>query len=348
MGWNKFSYQGIRELCRDNIDSIAGRKEIANLLEHRRIRYIAPDGSFNFTKFGDFYFDSMGVMMLITKEKTYQRYHRPDLLSQTLWSTIPVIYAGVDTRYKDDSNSEIFTGDIVSCEGYVSLVRYFGDNNVPGLAGDNCEFLFDREHKLHKVGTVFSNLDTNLFNVFDVGCVYWPLEQYHPNGISREEVVTRATLALNEPVFFVDLPRFKRWKRSVYTDIDDYLEESDILTYFIGGKFEDADDEEYYDVYADNLPKEFNGEELSIPSPDGDFHDNSWTEAIEKFLLFAHRNPEKKYVLCDFVKTMDISPKLLHKYAITFRAWYEYNIANVALPFWIFNELAGLDMTGKD
>ena len=53
-------------------------------------------------------------MMLITKDSDYTPYHKNDQLAHTLWSTVPVIFAGVDTGIKDDLWRDIYTGDVVS------------------------------------------------------------------------------------------------------------------------------------------------------------------------------------------------------------------------------------------
>ena len=87
-----FRYEGIRQLCNlhlgdiielhehdmDSSDTYRRTKSLNGLLENRKIRYINPFGRFDYTKFGHFYFDENGVMMLITNERDLTLYHRPD------------------------------------------------------------------------------------------------------------------------------------------------------------------------------------------------------------------------------------------------------------------------------
>ena len=60
------------------------------VLENHRVRFLNQEGRFDYAYFGDFFFRSMGVMMLITKESEYTHYHTSDCLGDTLWSTVPV------------------------------------------------------------------------------------------------------------------------------------------------------------------------------------------------------------------------------------------------------------------
>ena len=108
-----FSYEGIRRLCYRHRNEIIEIHEhphhyiqhfdnLCRKLEGREVRYIDPLGRYKYTRFGHFYFDDNGVMMLITDDEEYTRFHRPGILSHTLWSTVPVIYAGIDTRILDN------------------------------------------------------------------------------------------------------------------------------------------------------------------------------------------------------------------------------------------------------
>ena len=108
-----FSFRGIQDLCQVYYRDILERKDIRRVLISRRIRFINPMGKFDYAYFGDYYFNG-DVMMFITKDEDYVAYHKPDQLSHTLWSTVPVIFAGVDTRMKDDKGREIFTGVMLS------------------------------------------------------------------------------------------------------------------------------------------------------------------------------------------------------------------------------------------
>ena len=141
--FSKYSFRGIPDLCRKyhrQIVASPDKNNLKSVLDGRRVRFINPLGEFDYAYFSEFTFDG-DVMILLTKDHKYTKFHKPLHLS-TLWSMVPVIFAGVDTRFKDDLNQEIFTGDVVSYKGYTSFVRYFGDSTIPGLAGDNCDIQF--------------------------------------------------------------------------------------------------------------------------------------------------------------------------------------------------------------
>ena len=188
--FSKYSFRGLQDLCREHRRKIMmslDRESLKAILDNRRVRFVNPLGNFDYAYFGEFTFDG-DVMILWTKKMEYTRFHKP-LDTFFLWSQVPVVFAGVDTRYRDDQNQEIFTGDVVSYKGYTSFVRYFGDSSVPGLAGDNCDVQFERNGDMHKDGTVFSNIKPTLFKLFTIENLYWPKNQYVPHGISRDEVI---------------------------------------------------------------------------------------------------------------------------------------------------------------
>ena len=124
------SFHGIQDLCSIHYRDIMEHKDVKRFLLSRRVRFINPWGKFDYAYFGDFYFKG-DVMMLITKDKDYTPYHKNDQMANTLWSTVPIIFAGVDTRIIDDLGREIFTGDVVSYQGYTSVVRYFWKTTCP-------------------------------------------------------------------------------------------------------------------------------------------------------------------------------------------------------------------------
>ena len=162
--FSKYSFRGIQDLCRKyhrQIVASPDKNNLKSVLDGRRVRFINPLGEFDYAYFGEFTFDG-DVIILLTKDHKYTKFHKPLHLS-TLWSMVPVIFAGVDTRFKDDQYQEIFTGDVVSYKGYTSFVRYFSDSLVPSLAGDNCDVQFERNGDMHKEGTVFSNIKPTLF-----------------------------------------------------------------------------------------------------------------------------------------------------------------------------------------
>lgn len=356
---NDFSYEGIRRLCyrhRNEIIEIHERphhyiQHFNNLyrkLDGREVRYIDPLGRYKFTRFGHFYFDDNGVMMLITDDKEYTRFHRPGILSHTFWSTVPVVYAGIDTRILDDYNRPIFTGDVVTdVENRItSYVRYFHPT-IAGLAGDNCESQYRPGLTWHKEGTVFSGISRRLFNHFDLYAFDWPRESFCPNGISPEEVRERAKAALEEPIFADNLALTKPQRR-IYTDtIDEAIQEGCVVAYFRGNSPFDEDTSGYV-VFCDNYPQNYKGECYEIMIDNWHNYMETMEPGVKKFLLYAHNHPETTFVLCDFVQALEIPNDSLSIIALIFQDWFSYNIPNVVLPGWIFWQIGLDECVGKD
>lgn len=346
--FNKYSFRGIQDLCREHHREIRmslDRDSLKTVLDNRRVRFINPLGKFDYAYFGDFTFNG-DVMILLTKDMNYTRYHKP-LDHFTLWSMVPVIFAGIDTRCKDDQNQEIFTGDVVSYKGYTSFVRYFGDSTIPGLAGDNCDIQFENNGEMHKEGTAFSGIEQSLFNEFVIEKLYWPMDQFVPYGISREAAIERASQAKTQPLFVDGFIPEKKGRKLAYRQLSEVLREGDVLCYFAGEPYEE-DGEMTRNPYADNIPDDYHGEEHLIDLVFTKHYYDSIHYSFHEFLQYAHNNPDKYFVLCDFKETLDIDKNEEQKTAIQFWEWYEHKVPNVIMPFWILNRIAGLDMIGRD
>jgi len=348
MGFSKFSFRGIQDLCREHHRKIMmslDRESLKAILDNRRVRFVNPLGNFDYAYFGEFTFDG-DVMILWTNKMEYTRFHKP-LDTFSLWSQVPIVFAGVDTRYRDDQNQEIFTGDVVSYKGYTSFVRYFGDSSVPGLAGDNCDVQFERNGDMHKDGTVFSGIEPTLFKEFVIEKLYWPVTQFVPHGISRDETIARASKSKSQPQFTDDFKPQRRGRQLIYNQLSEVLREGDILCYISKEMVEGGETIGIIEC-ADNIPDNYSGEEQSIElATDQSFYDSIRT-AFQQFLQHAHNNPEKAYILCDFREALEIAKYEEQKTALQFWDWYEYKIPNVILPFWILNNIAGYDMIGRD
>lgn len=346
--FSKYSFRGLQDLCREHRRKIMmslDRESLKAILDNRRVRFVNPLGNFDYAYFGEFTFDG-DVMILWTKKMEYTRFHKP-LDTFSLWSQVPVVFAGVDTRYRDDQNQEIFTGDVVSYKGYTSFVRYIGESKVPGLAGDNCDVQFERNGEMHKEGTVFSDINPTLFKEFVIEDLYWPTNQFVPYGISRNEAIERASKAKIQPHFTEDFKPQRRGRRLIYQQLSEVLRENDILCYLAKEMIEG---EEHLGIMqcADNIPDDYTGEEHSIELETADDFYNSIKTAFHEFLQYAHNNPEKTFVLCDFKEALEINKYEEQKTALQFWDWYEYKIPNVILPFWILNNIVGWDMIGRD
>lgn len=346
--FSKYSFRGLQDLCREHRRKIMmslDRESLKAILDNRRVRFVNPLGNFDYAYFGEFTFDG-DVMILWTKKMEYTRFHKP-LDTFSLWSQVPVVFAGVDTRYRDDQNQEIFTGDVVSYKGYTSFVRYIGESKVPSLAGDNCDVQFERNGEMHKEGTVFSDINPTLFKEFVIEDLYWPTNQFVPYGISRNEAIERASKAKIQPHFTEDFKPQRRGRRLIYQQLSEVLRENDILCYLAKEMIEG---EEHLGIMqcADNIPDDYTGEEHSIELETADDFYNSIKTAFHEFLQYAHNNPEKTFVLCDFKEALEINKYEEQKTALQFWDWYEYKIPNVIMPFWIPNNIVGWDMIGRD
>jgi hypothetical protein len=346
--FSKYSFRGLQDLCREHRRKIMmslDRESLKAILDNRRVRFVNPLGNFDYAYFGEFTFDG-DVMILWTKKMEYTRFHKP-LDTFSLWSQVPVVFAGVDTRYRDDQNQEIFTGDVVSYKGYTSFVRYFGNSSVPGLAGDNCDVQFERNGDMHKDGTVFSGIEPTLFKEFVIEKLYWLVTQFVPHGISRDETISRASKSKSHPQFTDDFKPQRRGRQLIYQQLSEVLRENDILCYLAKEMIEG---EEHLGIIqcADNIPDDYTGEEHSIELATADDFYNSIKTAFHEFLQYAHNNPEKTFVFCDFKEALEINKYEEQKTALQFWEWYEYKIPNVIMPFWILNNIAGWDMIGRD
>ena len=97
-----------------------------------------------------------------------------------------------------------------------------------------------------------------------------------------------------------------------------------------------------------SIPDDYHGEEHLIDLVFTKHYYDSIHYSFHEFLQYAHNNPDKYFVLCDFKETLDIDKNEEQKTAIQFWEWYEHKIPNVIMPFWILNRIAGLDMIGRD
>ncbi len=338
-----FSFRGIQDMCRIHYRDIMERKDVKSVLLSRSVRFINPMGKFDYAYFGDFYFDG-DVMMLITRDRDYTPYHKNDQLAHTLWSTVPVIFAGVDTRLKDDLGREIFTGDVVTYQGCTSVVRYFNDADFPGLIGDNCDIIFERNGEVHKEGTAFVDLSPTMFLEFDPLYVRWPADAFCQYGPSFAEIREKASVAMDAPTFIGGKLERKRLPRIAYDEIEEVLADDITLTYLVN---KDEDDEMSYMIYADDSDiRHEKIYEINLPVNNGFVEDLK--HAFNDFLLYAHSRPDETFVLADFKGILHIDSSYKFKVVRAFEEWFKFNIRNVILPRWIFFALGALHGIGRD
>lgn len=334
METQRYSFNAIYDLCRCHYEDILMRKPLKHILDNRRVRFINPRGKLDYCYFGDFYFSSGNVMMFITSSLDYVRYHRPDQLSNTLWSTVPVIFAGVETNVCDDNGNAIFTYDICDFSMYALMVQYTSLDE-PCLLADNHSVPLSWA-KAHggfcKSGTAFYDLSKDLFEAFDQGAI-WNVNQYDDPDERQ-----KAYAAMKAPVFIDGLPEPNRkWPRS-YLDINEALDENTVLCCFKSSfkeAFVDEDGEfiEDYVLFADNFPEDYTGERLEIV-----INDDNIEQQVTDLMLKAHRTPENGFVLCDFYDNNVFCDEDRHTYAQYFKPLVDYHIQNVIIPNWIVEE----------
>ena len=351
MEHNKFSLEGIFDLCQQYCNDIYERKDLKHVLNRRKVRFINPEGKFDYAYFGDFYFKSMERMMLVTKNRAYTRYHQCDQMGNSLWSTVPVIFAGVQTGYRDDTGREIYTGDIASVKeengelGFTSVVRYLPYVEEPSLICDNFDMMFSMcKHGIHVVGTAYSEMNREMFDFFDSHFVFWPTSQFYMNGMSTEEVIKRAATAKNAPSFLEGCEPIKnRGNKTLYSDINDAMHGDFQFVCVDGDEFIDEDEGPCSTLYADNIPDDYEGEIRNIRlNEEADSVADQLKDSLNEFMIYVHRHPETKFILCDFVESLHIRESKRQKVALLFRPLRRYNITNVVLPsciaIWLVTE----------
>lgn len=318
----KFSLESIFDLCQKYRNDIFERKDLKKILDNRKVRFITPEGKFDYAYFGDFYFKSMERMMLVTKNRAYTKYHQCDQMGNSLWSTAPIIFAGVQTGCHDDTGREIYTGDIVSVigddgkYGFTSVVRYQPFASEPSLISDNFDVMFSMcKHRIHVAGTAYSEMDREMFDFFDSQFTFWPTSQFFMEGMTQEEVIERASTASRQPRFKEGCEPIKnRGNRTIYSNIDKEMRGDFKLVNFDGNTFE-IDGRDSY--------------------------------SLDDFFLYAHCYPETRFILCDFADTLQIDKDEKKKFALLFQPLRRYNITNVVLPSWIGIMLVTEDVMDK-
>lgn len=356
---NVFNFESIRELCKEYFQDIVARKDLAYLLNGKRVRFVDKTGRFGYAYFGDFYFTSMGVMMLITKDVEYTWYHEPDYLGDSYWSTVPVLYAGVETVFRDDQNNPMFTGDIVTIRRgemkYTLMYRWLPELQFPGLMADNHEVLLESGDKFHIGGNVFYDVKPEHFEIYD----YWyylghnAAFLYHPNycGGPNDEELDHALANASRAPYFENKPLTIEKYARMYEPGNETLQvrDDDVLFCFAEGPYEGEDGEEETLLKFDDM-QEVEGHDNSIETVFIDEAKPNWEELennVSRFILKAHRNPEIRYVVLSWEKTFVYKP-LSNRLCDLFRPVYDYSIANIILPAHVMCKFIGEDSIGRD
>lgn len=336
---HNYNFENLVQLCRDHYPDIKERKELSYLLQNKKVRYIDPEGHFGYTTFGNFYFDTRKVMMLVTKEFPIARYHQPGSMQDTLWSTVPVLFAGIETGMRDSKGKEIYSCDVLSvsspvnCEG---VVIWFDGENIPCVRLDNHCFYFNEIKQCEIIGNVF-------FDIEELDYEYYHFEKFYGNNpffqgpVENKYWVERIEKIKNAPSFIDGKPQPKERYHRVYMNsiAEIGISRDDVLVAFSEDHEYDPNDEMTYPtLYIDNgvLPENVENRCEDIPI---DIENPNW-EKIEKraheIMLEAHRFPNRKYFLCNMRESVP-NKKIRDGIGRIFKEVSEYQICNFIMPF---------------
>ena len=333
---HKYSLIGIFDQVRQNLQKIYARENLENVFPGRKFRFITPEGKYDYTTFGNFYFPSPDTMMLITKDRAYTKYHKNDQMANTMWSTVPVIYAGISTGYKDDTGREIFTGDVVTAKNkeVTSIVRYLEHAKCPSLVGDNCDLMFSMcDEGLHVEGTAFCDMTAEMFDFYPINNAFWVTTQYY--GImSRQDVIDKASKALVQP-HFVEQLQINKGNAVCYSSLAEAMSGDFKFVMMRGEDCEDENGEQVFELFVDDFPEDYDGACLHIKVVDHYDPIVQVKQPLVEFMNYAHRHPKTKFILCDFSKSLQLTKAQKEDLAMLLYPLNEYNIINVIVPNWI-------------
>lgn len=158
----------LQELC-DQCRYMIGAS-YKNYLPSIHIRYVNDKKNFGYTYFGNFFFYKNNLYVF-DDEVEYKDRHDAEAVLATFEDECEgrgyahkVIFAGVQTPYKDVRGDYIYTGDAVMADGLglskecIHGVRPLDFLDDYGFKLDNHSLLFRECKKLVRVGTVFYNL----------------------------------------------------------------------------------------------------------------------------------------------------------------------------------------------
>ena len=167
----------LKRLCEQHLYEIGAG--INNFLPSVKVRYMAENKKFAYAYFGDFFFFGNDFYVWERDDK-YLDYHNQDVVEEVFNDECEgrgyarrVIFAGVQTEFKDCNRENIYTGDVIKIEENQNLTNYLavGALSTEEGKGAYC-FILDnhswsladcyRQHyKMTRVGTVFYQLNAS-------------------------------------------------------------------------------------------------------------------------------------------------------------------------------------------
>ena len=341
----RLNYESLVELCKEYKEDIKARTKLTGVLGNRKVRYVDQEGRFGYTQFGDFYFTSMGVMMLITTDRDLTWYHRPDEMSDTLYSTVPVIFAGFETGFKDDARRNIYTGDIVKLtrgsREYTLMVNQVDWCKYPSLRADNHEIEFQEGDAFHIVGNVFYDILAEHLEIYDL----WYYVGHNSIFLypHTEEQLNAEFEKMAKAPFFKERPnKIERhpWCHDETMPCYEPKPDDTLIVFCSDTKdcIDPDDGSMFAEGYFDYVPKGVESpHSLCIPINLSEPDFKELKKDVDEILLRAHYNIEQNFIVLDYAKRVD-DKQLTKALDELFRPAYDYNLHNVILPFRMLNE----------
>lgn len=336
---HNYCFEDLVQLCRDHYHEIEERKELSYLLQNKKVRYIDQEGHFGYTTFGNFYFTTRDAMMLVTKEYPMTFYHQPDSMRESLWSTVPVLFAGIETGMKDCKGREIYSCDVLSvteptqCEG---VVTWFHRDTIPCVRLDNHCFYLNEVRKCEIMGNVF-------FDIEEIDYEYYHFDKFNGNNpffqgpVESKYWDERIENIKNAPSFIGVKPqpveRYPMMYMNSVTEVG--LRKGDVLVAFSDESIIDPNDESTFPtLYIDRgvIPDDAKYYCENIPV---DMYNPDWRKVekmVDDLLLKVHCHPDIRYFLCDMKETFT-DKKERKEIGRIFKKASDFEIRNFIMPF---------------
>lgn len=165
----------LKRLCEQHLYEIGAG--INSYLPNIKLRYVAENKKFAYAYFGDFFFFGDDFYVWEQDDK-YLDDHNQDVVEEVFNDECEgrgyarrVIFAGVQTEFKDSNGERIYTGDVIQVEEYQHRTEYMavGALNSEDGIGTYC-FILDnhtwsladcntQHYRMTRIGTVFYQLD---------------------------------------------------------------------------------------------------------------------------------------------------------------------------------------------
>ena len=201
----------LMRLC-DEYRYVIGARIISAPKPKIRIRYVIDHNRFGYANFGDFFFIETGDLYVWTRDKEFADRHNQYIVEDYLGDECidrgychRVIFAGVETDYRDSNGERIFTGDVLDLHGeYVNRPLALGTlgENADGFSAKYA-FVLDNHYitpemckSMTRVGTVFYQLDwcEKPQLITDLCCRFQP---WRPDSVKDEDRIVMAKYTPN-------------------------------------------------------------------------------------------------------------------------------------------------------